>query len=108
MSLDISLVCPCCEETIYACNITHNLGEMAVVAGLYAPLWRPAENNIVYAWQLLEPIRAGLKELSNNPEKYDKLNPPNKWGSRVGFIEALEDLGKMCARHSTARVRSYQ
>ena len=36
VSLDVYLTCPCCEETVYDANITHNLGKVATSAGTVA------------------------------------------------------------------------
>src|SRR5260221_6791232 len=44
------------EREVYWANITHNLGLMARECGLYEPLWRPVENGITHARQLVEPL----------------------------------------------------
>lgn len=86
MSLDIYLedVRP---TTVYAANITHNLGAMAREAGLYEALWRPEELNINKAGDLVPLLKRGLAELVANPERFRKLNPENGWGSYEGLVD---------------------
>ena len=36
-------------------NITHNLGHMAYVAGLYRAIWRPDQYGYKYAKDLIDP-----------------------------------------------------
>ena len=61
MSLDVYLTCPCCEETVYDANITHNLGKIAKEAGIYQALWRPDECGITTADQLVPILGPGLR-----------------------------------------------
>ena len=66
MSLDVQLkyeVEPNEFITVYDGNITHNLAPMAEYLGLYKPVWRPDENGIVYAKELVEPLKVGLNKM---------------------------------------------
>lgn len=65
-------------DTLFRANITHNLGKMAEVAGIYEALWRPDEIGITHAAQLVSPLAAGLGKLISDPEGYRCLNP-SKW-----------------------------
>lgn len=92
------------DEEVYWRNITHNLGKMASAAELYDALWRPDENGIEYARQLIEPLTRGLARLRTNPEKYRKHNPENNWGSYEGLVAFVEDYLRACITYPHARV----
>jgi len=94
-------------DTVFDWNITHNLGEMAAAAGLYEALWRPYKlredynipegdrdaeyafeaNQVIFAIELIEPLRQGLHRLKSDPEKYRAFNPENGWGDYDGLVE---------------------
>jgi len=95
MSLDVSLmrVQPC---EVYTANITHNLTGMAEEAGIYTHLWRPEEIGITHAYQLIEPLKAALKQLRGDPERFDKHNPNNGWGNYHVFVQFLERYLAAC------------
>ncbi len=81
-------------------NITHNLGKMASECGLYEPLWRPYElfnitdddedDTIILAADILDKVKAGLKELKSDPKHYMKFDPENGWGSYSGLVAFTE------------------
>lgn len=91
-----------CE--LYSRNITHNLGKMASEAGLYKWLWRPDENGIEAAGQLVPHLREGLGILLTEPERFEQLNPSNGWGDYRGLVDFVTDYLIACARHPTAKV----
>lgn len=113
MSLDIYLDAPAVDTgaehpycaDLYSANITHNLGAMADEAGLYKPLWRPDENGITVAGQLIEPLKAGIAAMKAEPARFKKLEPENKWGTFTAFLPWLENLLDACERHPKATVR---
>lgn len=90
MSLDVSLnrkadeqiVCSECGQhyfpnySVYDANITHNLGEMAEAAGIYGIVWRPEENGITTAEQLIEPLEKAIADMKARPEYYEQFNSP--------------------------------
>jgi hypothetical protein len=80
----------------YSGNITHNLGPMAKEVGIYRHLWRPEELGITHSRELVKPLELGLKELKSNPEKYEKLNPENGWGSYDGLCRFVEEYLTAC------------
>ena len=121
MSLDVYLEgkteqvpcrCPECfhqhtrykTEEFYWANITHNLGNMAEEAGIYKVLWRPDENGIVKAGQLVEPLSAGLALLKSDPKRFERFNDPNGWGLYENFVPFVENYLKACERHPDATV----
>lgn len=104
MSLDVYLL-KMRPATIYEANITHNLGKMAVAAGIYGHLWRPDENGITKAGQLIEPLRAGLALLESDPDRFEKFNSPNGWGMYAHFVPFVEKYLRACEDEPDADVR---
>ena len=92
------------SESVYAANITHNLDEMAMKAEIYGVVWRPDENGITQASQLIGPIEEGLKKLRDDPEKFKAHNPPNGWGDYDGLVEFIEQYLAACKKWPTALV----
>ncbi len=95
MSLDVSLTVMKPTE-VYSSNITHNLGLMAKEAGIYEHLWRPDELNLMEAWELIEPLRAGLALLKSDRDRFEKLNAPNGWGKYEHFVPFVEEYLAAC------------
>jgi hypothetical protein len=104
--------CPTCmgagilseDDEVYSANITHNLGKMAEEAGLYVVLWRPEENGITHARQLIEPLRAGLAKLKAEPERFKRFDAPNGWGLYENFVPWVERYLEACEHDPHARV----
>ena len=92
------------EDEVYSSNITHNLGKMADVAGIYEALWRPEEIGINKARQLIEPLTAGLAALKADPAKFRAHNPPNGWGTYEGFVLFVEKYLAACREYPDADV----
>ncbi len=92
-------------DEVYSRNITHNLTQMANVAGLYYPLWRPEEIGITKAEQLIGPLLEGLGQLRRSPEHFKQFNPSNGWGSYEGLVEFVEEYLKACKEYPEANVR---
>ncbi len=103
MSLDFSLkkVMP---VYVFESNMTHNMTPMAKAAGLYDCLWRPQENGITHAAQLIEPLREGLMRLLDEPPRYMQLNPPNGWGAYENLVKFVELYLAACIEHPDASV----
>lgn len=91
---------------VFEYNITHNLGEMASVAGIYECLWRPEEIGITKARQLIEPLRQGLHELKLNPDHYKQFNPENGWGNYDGLVKFVEEYLNACYQYPDADVHA--
>lgn len=93
-------------DTVFGYNVTHNLGTMAVEAGIYLPLWRPDELHITKAAQLIEPLRAGLALLRAKPDHFKTFNPKNGWGDYDGFVKFVEACLAACEEYPEADVRA--
>ena len=96
------------EETetneVYWANITHNLNEMAMEAGIYEYLWRPDEIGITKAKELIDPLRQGLHNLKKEPERYKKFNPENGWGSYEGLVKFVDNYLNACYEYPDADI----
>jgi len=109
MSLDVYLQtakCPTCAhcEELYSSNITSNLAEMATALAIYNVVWRPSENGISCAEQLVIPLTAAVSELRRDPNKYSKFNAPNGWGTVEHFLNFLERYLEACIKYPEAEV----
>jgi hypothetical protein len=119
MSLDVYLqfqvpgqrTCPECgslvdkdPDVVFTANITHNLGEMAVEAGVYWCLWRPEEIGISKAGQLIDHLRCGLAALREAPDRFRTFNPKNGWGTYEGLVRFVEGYLAACEEHPEAGI----
>ena len=92
------------DKICYEANITHNLNKMASEAGLYIYLWRPDENGIDIAGQLIDPLQIGLDELKADPDRFKQFNPDNNWGSYEQFVIFVEEYLEACMANPSATV----
>jgi len=111
MSLDVSLYIDTdtggpepYRSELFDYNITHNLGPMASEAGLYNAMWRPDEHDYTEAGQLIEPLRAGLQALLDDPPRYIALEPDNGWGTYGGLVTFAAKYLSACRMHPKANV----
>lgn len=91
-------------DYVFERNITHNLGAMAAAAGLYTCVWRPDENGITKAHQLIEPLRTGLTQLTDNPTRYEPFNPVNGWGDYDGLVAFVTAYLQACETYPDADI----
>ena len=106
MSLDICLLAVRTIETrVFEGNVTHNLGEMAAMAGVYGCIWYPEESGFKTAGEIIEPLRKGLELLKSEPEFFQKFNPPNGWETYEGLVKFVEDLLQACEENPDAVLR---
>lgn len=85
-------------------NYTHNCNRMADEAGIYECVWRPRENGMLWAQDVIEPLSKGIKLMKDQPEKFKALNPTNGWGSYETFLPWLEKYLEACERYPLAEV----
>ncbi len=110
MSLDVTLTkpgCPHCGASPagFSANITHNLGEMADAAGIYDQVWRPEENYIEYAYEMIPHLRAGIRALKSDPARFKRFDAENGWGTYDQFVPWLEAYLEACVRMPEAKVK---
>ena len=104
MSLDVYLENETGEE-VYSRNITHNLGRMAEEAGIYMHLWRPDENGITHARQIIEPLAAGVALLATQKARFERFNAPNGGGLWEHFLPFCADYLQACRDNPDALVK---
>lgn len=103
MSLDVMLTNADGVE-VYSANITHNLNKMADAAGIYGCLWRPDENGIVFAWQIIDPLSVGLARIVTNKAEFEAYNASNGWGLWEHFVPFCANYLQACRDNPNARV----
>jgi hypothetical protein len=98
MSLDLWMESPLCEKCGHhdsgeSFNCTYNLGDM----------WRevyPGEGLVEIegmSGRVAElKVKVALDALKSDPERFEKLNPANGWGSYEGFVRFLENILGYC------------
>lgn len=92
------------SNQVFTGNITHNLNEMAGLAGIHDYLWRPEEVGVRRAAQLINPLREGLFKLKANPDSFRKFNPPNGWGDYEGLVSFVKQYLVACELYPEATV----
>ena len=97
MSLDVTL-----SERVYSANITHNLAEMAIQAGIYKALWRPEEAGYYRAEDLIEPLTKGLALLTADPERFKAFDSPNGCGVYENFVPFVAKYLQACVERPDA------
>jgi hypothetical protein len=103
MSLDVYLTDVDGNE-VYSRNITHNLNRMAVEAGIYKCLWRPDENGITHARQIIEPLEAGVILMATQKARFSEFNSQNGWGLWENFLPWCADYLQACRDNPDALV----
>jgi hypothetical protein len=92
------------DDTVFDLNITHNLSVMASEAGIYNAVWRPDENGITQARQLIPILENGIAKMEADPERFRKHNPPNGWGNYEVFLPWLKEYLNACRMYPDATV----
>ena len=93
MSVDVSIRAKR-EIDIYEENITYNLADMYYKA-------IDQENGLerldgVTCKHALPIINNAIKDMVENKEEYEKLNPSNGWGSYDGLLETFKEMRNVC------------
>ena len=94
-------------ERVFSSNITHNLNKMAQAAGIYKHLWHPEDIGITKARDLIEPLRAGAKDLMERPSHFELFNASNGWGLYIHFLPFVARILKACIEHPDADVSTW-
>ena len=108
MSLDFYLSlppCPTCghAEWLFEKNITHNLSKMATELGCKG-VWKPIENNIYKAGDLIKPLSKSIKEMKNNPDVYRQFEPSNGFGALEDLLAFFEEILEKAHLHPEATI----
>ena len=103
MSLDVTLLKTMPIE-VYHANITHNLGKMAEVAGIYKHLWRPDEIGITKASELISHLEEGLEYLETNPDYCKTFNSENDWGVYEDLVRFVKEYLAACKANPDADI----
>lgn len=90
--------------TLHEGNVTHNLVQMAKECKVYDAVWRPEENGIHKAHQLIAILESGITTLAINPEQFKKFNAKNGWGSFENLLQFLQDYLLACQKFPDADV----
>ena len=105
MSLDVQLSgFPKEPITLFDYNITHNLTDMAKEANLHQCLWRPEEIDIKIAKDLVQPLKAGLKLLEDDPERFRKFDPYDGWGNYDDLVEFVRLYLLACEQNPESEI----
>lgn len=88
--------------SVFEANITHNLVPMWKLAGCYDALYK---RDGATAWTIVEPLKAAIHAMNQNPEKFWKLEPANKWGSYGGARNFLSEVLAACEQYPLAKIR---
>ena len=94
------------QVAVYDTNITHNLTNMASEAGFYGPVWRPEENGVETADDLIAPLAVGIAAMKADPQRFKKFDAENGWGTYEQFLPWLEELLAACQDHPKATVEA--
>lgn len=82
------------EIILFETNITYNLSDMYYKCvdkelGL-------RKLNGLSSKKALPIIKRAIEDMIKNKEEYEKLNPPNGWGSYDGLLRDLRNLKESC------------
>jgi hypothetical protein len=103
MSLDIDLI-ETSPHSVFDANITHNLGKMAVEAGIYEALWHPERSGIKKASGLATILAPAIHDMKMRPDLYKQFDAENGWGTYRNFIPWLDRLYDACIEHPDAEI----
>ena len=92
------------EFDLYQGSVTHNLNKMAEAAGIYEIVWRPDENQVEFAHELMPRLEEGLLNLQSNYEYFQQFNPENGWGSYDYLVNFIIDYISACKKYPNAYV----
>lgn len=109
MSLDVKLIANVDGNPIevYHAEITSNLAQMAVKAGIYNELWCPKHEGIETAKELIDPLMDGLDLLKADYDLFKEFNPKNGCGDIDELIKFVEAYVRACKKFPSTAVRAY-
>ena len=89
-------------ECVFDANITHNLGKMAAVAGIYEACWRPEEINAIKASDITPILEKGFEDMKARPEFFKNFDSENGWGTYKDFLPWVESYLRACKEYPDA------
>ena len=87
---------------LFSANITHNLGKMAVEAGIYNHLWHHEEVGAKHAGDIIDALDAGLTLMKADPDHFEQFNASNGWGLYEHFVPWVKRYLEACREHPKA------
>jgi hypothetical protein len=103
MSLDVTLTAVR-PTIVWEGNITHNLVDMAMQAGVYTPMWHPEKLKIHTASELIPYLEVNLPLIIKNHKSLKKWNPPNGWGSYENLLKFTSEYLDNCKKYPDAKI----
>lgn len=102
MSLDIGIKAKReIEVEIYETNITYNLSKMYYKCIDKEKGFRAL--NGMNCDKALPILNNAIKDMIENKEEYEKLNPENGWGSYEGLLKRLREMRDCCEDNPDGR-----
>ena len=81
---------------VHSANITHNVKSMWAEAGVYSALY---ESHGQVARTVLPALKGGLKAMTDDPDRYRKMDSPNGWGTyedaAIWIAQLIEEIERM-------------
>lgn len=81
---------------VFEANITHNLVDMASAAGVYGVLWRPEENGVRVAGDMVPQLVRGVRLLEGDPDFFRRFDAANGWGRYDNLLRFVRDVLGHC------------
>lgn len=97
------------RTSVFERHTTHNLRDIAIMVGLYYPLWNPyALQDVSNASELVPHLERGLAELKGDKKHYEQFNhKPSHLGNVDMLIEFTEAYLEACKANPDAKVHAY-
>lgn len=92
-------------NTILEKNLTGNLYRMAFNADLEY-LWTQEKTHIKRCRHLIPYLKRGIRLLTEYPEKFKQMNPPNEQDSYDVLLAAAKEILSVCEAHPMCKVQS--
>ena len=94
------------DQEVFSRNITHNLGKMADLAGIYEVLWHPETKlGITKAKECIPFLQKGLVYLVSHRRDCEAFNSPNGWGMYEHFVPFVVAVLTACCDYPEAEVQ---
>jgi hypothetical protein len=105
MSYDVNLIVEHGDgykSHVFWANITYNLRDMLVEAGLADSLWTLDGMSAATAAPIVGDV---WRELYRRPDHYRRFDSPNGWGLHKNLVPWMKRLYVACRTHPSATVK---